>query len=171
MRMRTGRLNSGYFKNAGGLPSRYLRWKNEILLSTGVLSASNWFSVDNTTGLASMVNHNDVDGNVLWQLAGYLEGDEAVAIVREHEFVEYRGKRQWRPTAAEGPMYHRPPCVITGNDLTDCTLQIPLADVIELTGFLVVKRRIYALRILPDIGLERCEVVPPDAISSLFADS
>lgn len=102
---------------------------------------------------------------------GYLEDDEAVLVVTEHAFGEYWGARQWHPTEADGPFFRRPPGVIVGGDMTNCSLQIPLADAIGMAAFLVVAKRIYVLRDGYGIGIDRLEVVPPNAVPALFLDA
>lgn len=170
MRLRMGRLGAGYFKDLGSSVDHKLRWGSTIYCRTGVLPDVLWFSVDNATGIAALVNTADVNGNVVWELAGFLEGEEAVALVTEEGFRPYLEQRQWQPTEADGPFYVPPPRAITGGMLSYGTLQIPLRDVASMASHLVVARRIYMLGRASSLSMGRLEVVPAEAVPALFAD-
>lgn len=170
MRMEKGRLKTGYFKDneVSGL-----KWNGQILRATGVLSNTTWFSLDGTDRVARMANHRDIDATELVRLMGYLEGDEAVAIVAEHSITKYWGARQWNPPAWDGIGFgpQRPPGAIIGGDIGGCTLEILLEDCAAMASYLVVRGRMWILGAgAPEFGLTRVErIVDPAARAALFA--
>lgn len=149
MRMRTGRLAAGYFDRRTDPDFMAEDWSEAFRGMTNTA----WFAVDTEAGTATEVNFRDFYASTGFVLMGYLEGDEAVAVVSEGEMLRWASARQEN----RGAWGTRP-------------VVLAIEELVQMASFLVTREKVYVLGSAVTSPDPRVAHVSHGDVPALFAD-
>lgn len=138
-------------------------WDRQIWRAYGFMGNTTWFAIDTgaATRVGKMVNRADFDEGNVTGLMGQLKDDEAIFVAVEHSITQWWGRH---PGGSEGGVY--------GGAFESCQLQIPLADIAAMSGYLITRDRVWIVNHAPPLGLTNYEEANgPAAVAALFADT